>query len=186
FHEVIHPDDPRWIFERGGIEAAIQAREEGKIRFIGFSGHKDPSIHLHMLERFPWDAVLMPLNVLDAHFRSFEHRVLPEVVRLGMAPLAMKSLGGDGIIPRMTGIPVRDCLRYTLSLPVSVLISGIDSLEVLQENLAVVRDFKPMDEEEKASIRLRSAPFARDGRYEEYKTADSYDGDPGRRAHGLE
>lgn len=183
FHEVIYPDDPAWIFERGGIEAALEAQKAGKIRYIGFSGHKDPRIHLEMLKRFPWDAVLMPLNVLDAHFRSFEHQVLPEVLKNQAAPLAMKSLGGDGIIPQATGISAQDCLRYTLSLPISVLISGMDSLEVLQQNLAVVRDFRPLDAEERERILKRSAPFAQGG-LEEYKTTDAYDGDPGRRAHG--
>lgn len=184
FHEVIHPDDPDWIFERGGLEAALEAKKAGKIRYIGFSGHKDPRIHLEMIKRFPWDAVLMPLNVLDAHFRSFEQQVLPELLARQMAPLAMKSLGGDGLIPQATGLSVADCLRYTLSLPISVLISGMDSLEVLRQNLAVAQGFQPLDPEERERILKKSAPFAQ-GRFEEYKTSDAYDGDPGRRAHGL-
>src|SRR3977135_1912813 len=164
-HEVIYENDPDLIFApNGAAEALLEARQQGKVRFIGFTGHKDPSIHLKMLaHHFPFDTVQMPLNCLDATFRSFESQVLPEVNRRGMAALGMKSLGGSGELVREGAVVVTMGLRYAMSLPVAVTISGIDSLEVLHQNLEVARNFRPMSSQESRAPRDRSAPFAADG-----------------------
>ena len=187
FHEICYDNDPDWIFEAGGaFEFALKAKEQGKIRHLGFTGHKDPSIHLKMLEKpYEWATVQMPINVMDAHFRSFQHRVLPELVRRGIGPIGMKSLGGAGKIVSDAGIPVEDCLRYALSLPISTLVSGIDSLKVLQQNLKVIRDFKPLSVEEMAAIEAKTRKLAGDGRFELFKSSKVYDGNVHRKQHGF-
>jgi aryl-alcohol dehydrogenase-like predicted oxidoreductase len=184
-HEVIYYNDPDLIFAPNGVaEALDQAKREGKVRFVGFTGHKDPQIHLRMLRHgFPFDTVQMPLNAFDASFRSFEQNVLPEANRLGMAVFGMKSLGGSGEMVRKGGIKVEDGLRYAMSLPVSLTISGIDTPEVLHQNLAIARGFKPFTAEEMQAIRDRSRFEASDGRYELFKTTKKYDGDEGRKMH---
>jgi aryl-alcohol dehydrogenase-like predicted oxidoreductase len=186
-HEVVYFNDPDLIFAPGGAaEALVAARQQGKVRFIGFTGHKDPSIHLRMLSHgFPFDTVQMPLNCLDATFRSFEKQVLPEAIRLGLAPLGMKSLGGSGEMVKHGAITAEEGLRYAMSLPVATTISGMDSLEVLEQNLTVARGFKPMNEQEMAALRERVRPIAADGRYELFKTTKHYDGDVGREQHGY-
>src|SRR6201997_969313 len=145
-HEVIYENDPDLIFAlNGAAEALLEAKRQGKVRFVGFTGHKDPSIHLKMLSHnFPFDTVQMPLNCLDATFRSFEANVLPEVNRRGIAALGMKSLGGSGELVREGGVVVTTGLRYAMSLPVAVTISGIDSIEVLHQNLQVARGFQAL------------------------------------------
>ncbi|MDB5353083.1 MAG: aldo/keto reductase [Planctomycetota bacterium] len=186
-HEVVYDNDPDLHFAKGGaVEALDEAKKQGKVRFVGFTGHKHPSIHLKMLSHgYPFDSVQMPLNVFDAEYRSFEHRVLPEVNRLGMAPLGMKSLGGNGQ-PVVKGVvTAEEALRYAMSLPVATTISGVDSLEVLRQNLAVARGFSPMRAEELASLRARCAPAAADGHLELYKSTMKYDGDLGRHQHGV-
>src|SRR5207248_4390579 len=144
-----------------------------------------PDTHLKMLAHdYPFDTVQMPLNCFDASYRSFERRVLPELVKRGIAPLGMKSLGGDAQ-PVLHGVvTVEEALRYAMSLPVAVTISGIDSLEVLRQNLAVARDFKPLTGQEMQALRTRCAPAAADGHLELYKSTKRYDGDPGREQHG--
>jgi aryl-alcohol dehydrogenase-like predicted oxidoreductase len=186
-HEVVYFNDPDLIFAPGGAaEALVAAKQQGKVRFIGFTGHKDPSIHLRMLSHgFPFDTVQMPLNCLDATFRSFEKQVLPEAIRLGLAPLGMKSLGGSGEMVKHGAITAEEGLRYAMSLPVATTISGMDSLEVLEQNLTVARGFKPMNEQEMAVLRERVRPIAADGRYELFKTTKHYDGDVGREQHGY-
>lgn len=186
-HEVIYYNDPDLIFAPNGVaEALDQAKREGKVRFVGFTGHKDPQIHLRMLRhRFPFDTVQMPLNAFDASFRSFEQNVLPEANRLGMAAFGMKSLGGSGEMVRKGGIKVEDGLRYAMSLPVALTISGMDTPEVLHQNLAVARDFKPLSAQEMQAIRDRSRSEASDGRYELFKTTKKYDGDEGRKMHDF-
>src|ERR1700751_2085048 len=146
-HEVIYENDPDLIFApNGAAEALLQAKQQGKVRFLGFTGHKDPSIHLKMLSHnFPFDTVQMPLNCLDSTFRSFETKVLPEVNRRNMAALGMKSLGGSGELVREGAVVVTMGLRYAMSLPVAVTISGIDSLAVLHQNLEVARGFRPLN-----------------------------------------
>jgi aryl-alcohol dehydrogenase-like predicted oxidoreductase len=184
-HEVIHDNDPDLHFaERGVVEALEQAKREGKVRFVGFTGHKDPAIHLKMLAHdYPFDTCQFPLNCFDATFRSFEQQVLPEVIRRGIAPLGMKSMGGEGDAVRKRAVTPSEALRYAMSLPVAATISGIDSLKVLRQNLRIACDFTPMSGEEMQALRTRCAPDAADGRFELYKTSKKFDGPPGRKVH---
>ncbi|HWE53499.1 MAG TPA: aldo/keto reductase [Bryobacteraceae bacterium] len=186
-HEVIYYNDPDLIFEPGGaIEALVDAKKQGKVRFVGFTGHKDPAIHLKMLSHgFPFDTVQMPLNCFDATYRSFEQNVLPVANRQGIAPLGMKSLGGSGEMVRHGGVTPEEGLRYAMSLPVAVTISGMDAPEVLKQNLAIARGFKPMQAAEMDKLRQRCRGDASDGRYELFKTTKKYDGDEGRKTHGY-
>src|ERR1700684_1328698 len=184
-HEVIHYNDPDLIFAPGGAaEALLTAKQQGKVRFIGFTGHKDPAIHLRMLSHdFPFDTVQMPLNCLDATFRSFETQVMPEANRRGIAVLGMKSMGGSGEIISHGAATPSDALRYAMSLPVATTISGMDSLGVLAQNLAIAKGFQPMKPEELQALRERVRVFAADGRYELFKTTKKYDGEVGREQH---
>ena len=186
-HEVIYYDDPDLIFRpNGAAEALVQAKKDGKVRFVGFTGHKDPAIHLKMLSYdFPFDTVQMPLNCFDATFRSFEQRVLPELNRRGIAPLGMKSLGGSGEMTRHGAVTAADALRYAMSLPVAVTISGMESLSVLNQNLEIARNFQPMPPQEMQRLRDQVRRDAADGRYELFKTTKKYDGDVGREQHGY-
>jgi len=187
FHEIIYDNDPDWIFNRGGaIETALRAKEQGKIRFLGFTGHKDPSIHLKMLGKpYPWDTVQMPLNVMDGQFRSFQRQVLPVLAQRGIGPIGMKSLGGTGKIVSEAKVPIEDALRYVFSLPISTLISGIDSMKVLEQNLKIAREFKPMTREEFAAVDQRVLAHAGDGRFELFKTSKMFDGVVHRKQHGF-
>ena len=184
-HEVIYEDDPDLIFRPNGVaEALIEAKKQGKVRAIGFTGHKDPSIHLRMLEHdFPFDTVQMPLNCFDATFRSFEQNVLPEARRRGIAVLGMKSLGGSGEMVKKGGVTPDEGLRYAMSLPVATTISGMDSIDVLEQNLKIVAGFQPYTAEEMDALRKRSQELAADGRMELFKTTKMYDGDEGRQQH---
>jgi len=183
-HEVIYEDDPDLIFRPNGVaEALIEAKKQGKVRAIGFTGHKDPSIHLRMLEHdFPFDTVQMPLNCFDATFRSFEQNVLPEARRRGIAVLGMKSLGGGEMVKK-GGVTPDEGLRYAMSLPVATTISGMDSIDVLEQNLKIVAGFQPYTAEEMDALRKRSQELAADGRMELFKTTKMYDGDEGRQQH---
>jgi uncharacterized protein len=184
-HEVIYYNDPDLIFSPGGAaEALLAAKQQGKVRFVGFTGHKDPAIHLRMLTQdFPFDTVQMPLNCLDATFRSFETQVMPEANRRGIAVLGMKSMGGSGEIISHGAATPSDALRYAMSLPVATTISGMDSLGVLEQNLAIANGFQPMKPEEMQALRERVRVFAADGRYELFKTTKKYDGEVGREQH---
>ncbi len=184
-HEVIYENDPDLIFAPGGAaEALLQAKQQGKVRFIGFTGHKDPSIHLKMLSHdFPFDTIQMPLNCFDATFRSFETQVLPEANKRGLAVFGMKSLGGSGEMVRKGGVTPTEGLNYAMSLPVATTISGMDSMEVLAQNLAIACGFKPLSEDEMASLRERCKTFAADGRLELFKTTKKYDAAVGREQH---
>lgn len=186
-HEVIYENDPDLIFApNGAAEALAQAKKDGKARFVGFTGHKDPSIHLKMLSHnFPFDTVQMPLNCMDGSFRSFETKVLPELNRRGIAPLGMKSLGGSGEMVAKGAITAEEGLRYAMSLPVATTISGVDSLETLQQNIQIALNFEPMNHEQMEALRKRCGRYAADGRFELFKTTKKYDGDPGREQHGL-
>jgi aryl-alcohol dehydrogenase-like predicted oxidoreductase len=186
-HEVIYDNDPDLIFRpNGAAEALVQAKKDGKVRFVGFTGHKDPSIHLKMLARdFPFDTVQMPLNCFDATFRSFETHVLPELQRRGIAPLGMKSMGGSGEMVRHGAVTAADALQYAMSLPVATTISGMESMGVLQQNLGVARGFKPLDAAALQHLRDRCRADAADGRWELFKTTKKYDGDVGRMQHGF-
>ncbi|WP_375744711.1 aldo/keto reductase [Corallococcus interemptor] len=180
-HEVIRENDPDRAFAEGGaIEAMKDAQKAGKARFLGFTGHKSPDIHLKMLETakkhgFRFDTVQMPLNVMDAHFNSFEKRVLPVLVKEGIGVLAMKSMGDPFILDSKT-VTAPECLRYNLSLPVSAVITGIDSQERLQQALTAARTFKPLNEKEVQALLARTKDAAQDGAYEKYKTSHHFDG----------
>ncbi|MBA2276591.1 MAG: aldo/keto reductase [Chloroflexia bacterium] len=182
-HEVVWDDDPERIFAPGGsAEALLKAKEQGKVRYIGFTGHKHPQLHRWMLSQgFPWDAVQMPLNVLDAHYLSFEREILPLCQEQGIAVVGMKSNAG-GHLPK-TGITPTEGLRYALSLPVATVVSGMPSLDVLRANLAVAGDFTPLSDHERGGLLARSRPFAPEGEFEPFKTSHDYDGKEGRIAH---
>lgn len=181
FHEVIRPGDPDKIFAPGGSAEAMRAAQQaGKIRYIGFTGHKDPAIHLKMLHTaaahdFRLAAVQMPLNVMDAHFKSFEQQVLPELVKAGIGVLGMKSLG-FGAILRSKTVTAIECLHYALNLPTSTVITGMDSLTILEQGLEAVRTFKPMTPEAVAALLAKTAQAAADGEYERFKTSTTFDG----------
>jgi aryl-alcohol dehydrogenase-like predicted oxidoreductase len=180
-HEVIRFEDPDRIFDPEGANAAlVEARDAGKLRYIGFTGHKDPRIHLHTLEvaaehEFEFDTVQMPLNAMDAHFRSFEKQVLPELLRLGIGVLGMKSLA-NGILLKSGTVTAVECLRYALNLPTSVVITGIDSVEVLEQALDLARTFQPMETEEVEEILAKTAVAAARGEFEPFKTTSIFDG----------
>lgn len=186
-HEVIYDNDPALHFAKGGvIEALEQAKKAGKVRYVGFTGHKDPAIHLKMLSyNFPFDACQLPLNCFDANFRSFERQVLPELNKREIAVIGMKSMGGSGEPIKKGVITPQEALRYAMSLPVTTTVSGIDSLQVLRQNLAVAQGFKPMNTEQLQAVRDKFARYAADGRFELYKTSKKYDGAPGREQHGF-
>jgi len=187
FHEICYDNDPDWIFAKGGaIECALKALEQGKIRYLGFTGHKDPSIHLKMLDKpYPWATVQMPVNVMDSQFRSFQHKVLPVLNQRGIAPIGMKSLVGTGKLVVDGVVTIEEALRYVFSLPIATLVSGIDSEKVLDQNLKIVRDFKPMTAEEKAAVEKKVRDVAGDGRYELFKTSKVFDGVVHRKQHGF-
>ena len=188
FHEMVYDNDPDWVFaEDGAVHAALEAVKAGKVRHVGFTGHKDPLIHLKMLGKpFDWATVQMPLNVMDPHYRSFQKQVLPLLVERNIGVLAMKSLGGNGSIVTKAGVPVEDALKYVLSLPVSTLVSGIDSEKVLDQNLKIVREFKPLSVDERARIEATTFKVAGDGRYELFKSSKMFDGPVHRKQHGFD
>ncbi len=186
-HECVYDNDPERHFATGGVvEALTEAKNSGKVRYVGFTGHKHPAIHLKMLAyEYPFDSVQMPLNAFDAGFRSFEALVLPELHKRGIAALGMKSLGGNGLPVQRGAVTVEEALSYAMSLPVATTICGIDSPDVLRQNLAVARGFRPMSPEEMDALRQRCAPAAGDGHMELYKSTMKYDGDVGREQHGM-
>jgi aryl-alcohol dehydrogenase-like predicted oxidoreductase len=179
-HEVIRFDDPHRIFHAEGANAALlEARKAGKVRYIGFTGHKDPRIHLHTLEvakenGFSFDTVQMPLNVMDAHYRSFEKLVLPELVKRNIGVLGMKSMGNGIILKSGTVTPV-ECLHYALSLPTSVVITGCDSMEVLDQALDAVRTFHPLTVPQREALLSRTRAAAAHGEFEPFKTSSIFD-----------
>jgi aryl-alcohol dehydrogenase-like predicted oxidoreductase len=181
FHEVIRMEDPDRIFAPGGaIEAAVAARQAGKIRHIGFTGHKDPAVHLRMLETaqrhsFHFDTVQMPINVMDAHFRSFTREVMPVALRQGIGVLAMKTFGDHFILNSNTVEPI-EALHYGLTQPVSVVITGIDTPQILDQAIEAARTFKPMTDAQVASLLARTATAANEGKFELFKTTNHFDG----------
>jgi len=180
FHEIIRADDPERIFAEGGaLEAVTDAQREGKVRYIGFTGHKRPEFLLRMLKiaarhHFRFDTVQMPLNVMDAHFESFEKNVLPALVRDGTGVLGMKPMGDRFILDSGTVTPV-ECLHYAMSLPTSVVITGCDSIQVLDQALMAARTFRPMTADETRELLARTARAAAQGKYELYKTTHAFD-----------
>jgi aryl-alcohol dehydrogenase-like predicted oxidoreductase len=181
FHEVIRDTDPDRIFAKGGgMEAVLEARKQGKVRYIGFTGHKSPDIHLKMLNtgfahQFTFDAVQMPLNVMDAHFDSFEKKVLPVLVQHQIGVLGMKPMGDKLILKSKTATPV-ECLHYAMNLPTSVVITGCDSMDILHQALDAARSFQPMASTEVAALLVKTAPAAKNGEFERYKISHDFDG----------
>jgi aryl-alcohol dehydrogenase-like predicted oxidoreductase len=181
FHENIRLEDPDRFFAPGGaVEGVLEAKKAGKVRYIGFTGHKDPVVHLRMLEmaaqhNFHFDSCQMPLNLMDYHFRSFAHQVVPKLVEQGIGVLAMKSMGSGIILQSKTVTPI-ECLHYALNLPTATVITGMDSLDRVDQALEAVRTFKPMNEKEVAALAAKTREAARDGRFELFKTSDRFDG----------
>lgn len=181
FHEVIRDTDPaRILGPGGGLEAVLEAKKQGKVRYIGFTGHKNPDIHYKMLEtalahNFTFDAVQMPLNVMDAHFESFEKKVLPVLVEHGIGVLGMKPMGDAIILQSKTATAV-ECLHYAMNLPTSVVITGCDSMEILRQAFDAARSFKPMNKQEVATLLAKTATASAKGEFELYKTSHNFDG----------
>jgi aryl-alcohol dehydrogenase-like predicted oxidoreductase len=180
-HEIIRFEDPHRIFAEDGANAAlVEARRAGKLRYIGFTGHKDPRIHLYMLEvaeqhEFKFDAVQMPLNLMDAHYRSFAREVVPELVRQNIGILGMKSMANGILLKSNTVTPI-ECLHYALNLPASVVITGIDSMEILDQAVEAVRTFHPLNKEELDALVAKTSVAAVNGRFEPFKTTSIFDG----------
>jgi len=181
FHEVIRDEDPDRIFAKnGGLEAVLEAKKAGKVRYIGFTGHKSPDIHLKMLNTafahgFTFDAVQMPLNVMDAHYNSFEKKVLPVLVEHKIGVLGMKPMGDKIILKSKTATPV-ECLHYAMNLPTSVVITGCDSIDILHQALEAARSFKPMGSSEVAQLLAKTDTAAKNGEFERYKISHDFDG----------
>jgi predicted aldo/keto reductase-like oxidoreductase len=181
FHEIIRMGDPDRIFgPNGAFEAAMAAKKAGKIRYIGFTGHKDPDIHLKMLETgfahgFTFDAVQMPLNIMDAHYHSFAKKVVPVLVQHGIGVLGMKPLGSGIILKSKTVTPI-ECLHYAMNLPTSVVINGCDSMERLNQGLEAARTFHPLDKKDLAALLSKTAAAGANGEYELFKTTTNFDG----------
>jgi len=187
FHEVVYEKDPEMIFAKdgGGIEAAVEAKRQGKVRFIGFTGHKDPAIHLEMLKHdYPWDASQMPVNVLDAQFKSFQKNVLPVMRERGIGAIAMKTMA-SGYILKTGQVKPEEALRFVWSQPIDTIVSGMNSLEVLEANVRLARQYAPMPEAEQAALLARTKEVAAEGKFEPFKTTRNFDGAIGRRLHGV-
>lgn len=187
-HECVYENDPELHFADNGVVRALEdAKKQGKVRFVGFTGHKHPRIHKKMLDHgFAFDTVQMPLNAFDASFRSFEQEILPIALSKKMGVIGMKSLGGHGRPIIEGAVTIEEAMRYAMSIPgVSVTVSGIDSLEILRQNLAIADNFKPLSDAEMKVLRERVAPLAGDGRFELYKTTTHFDAKVGREQHGY-
>jgi uncharacterized protein len=190
FHEMVYDNDPDWIFEKGGIKAAIDARKQGKVRFIGFTGHKDPRIHLKALAKpHDWDAAQMPINVMDPHYRSFINEVAPVCSKKNVAVIGMKGLGGgmpQGRFLSHAGLTSDECYRFCLSQPIAVQVTGVNTMEQLKQNVALGRSFKPLSATEAGQLISRVRDVAGDGRHELFKSTKAYDGPHHRKQHGFD
>jgi aryl-alcohol dehydrogenase-like predicted oxidoreductase len=190
FHECVYDNDPDWVFEKGGIKAALDARQAGKVRFIGFTGHKDPRIHLKMLGKpHDWDTAQMPINVMDAHYRSFQNEVVPVCLNKNVGVIGMKGLAGghpEGRLVSHAGMKSDECYRFCLSLPVSVQVMGINTMAQLKQDIALARAFKPMTPEEKSELLARVKDVAGDGRHELFKSTKVFDGPHHRKQHAFD
>jgi len=186
-HEVVYDNDPDLHFAPGGaVEALTLAKQQGKVRFVGFTGHKDPAIHLKMLSHgYKFDTVQMPLNPFDYTFRSFHRTVVPEAQRQGLSVIGMKSMGGGGEAIKASAITAAEALRYAMSLPVLTTVSGMDSYDVFKQNLKIAQEFVPMRDAEMAELRTRVSGVASDGRFELYKASKIYDAAVGRMMHNF-
>jgi predicted aldo/keto reductase-like oxidoreductase len=187
FHEVNFDNDPEWIFTRGGIETAVKAREQGKVRFIGFTGHKDPRLHLDMLSRpFLWDACQMPVNVMDAQYRSFIKQVIPACRQRGVGVIGMKGLGGaNGTFLEKTDLTAGECYRFALSQDVDAQVMGVTSVTQLAENAKLVNHFVTMGSQEQENLMARVSEPAGDGRYERFKSTSDFEGPHHLKQHGF-
>jgi predicted aldo/keto reductase-like oxidoreductase len=190
FHEMVYDNDPDWVFDKGGIRAALEAQKAGKVRFIGFTGHKDPLIHLKMLGKpHPWDAAQMPINVMDAHYRSFQKEVVPVCLKNNVGVIGMKGLAGgypEGRLPAKMNLTVEECFRYCLSLPVATQVVGITTMAQLEQDLKIARNFQPMSQSERNALVARVKDEAGDGRHELFKSSKQFDGVHHRRQHGFD
>jgi aryl-alcohol dehydrogenase-like predicted oxidoreductase len=188
FHEMVYDNDPDWVFEKGGIKAALEAQKAGKVRYIGFTGHKDPGIHLKMLNKpYDWASAQMPINVCDYFFRSFQHDVVPQCLQQNTAVIGMKSLGGgmEGKIPSSGIVTARECIAFSLSQPVASLVVGLRNQKDLNQALDVGRNFQPLNREQQAAILEKVKDAAGDGRHELFKTSKNFDGPYHRKQHGF-
>jgi len=189
FHEINYDNDPEWIFTRGGIDVAIKAREQGKVRFIGFTGHKDPRLHLEMLARpFLWDACQMPINVMDASYRSFQKQVVPVCKERGIGVIGMKGLGGGSPTAKFmdkTRLSASECYRYALSQNIDSLVMGIRTMEQLEADAALAKPLVTMGSDEQEQLRDRAREWSGDGRCETFKSTADHEGPHHRRQHGF-
>jgi aryl-alcohol dehydrogenase-like predicted oxidoreductase len=202
FHEMVYDNDPDWVFDKGGFKAAMEAVKAGKVRYVGFTGHKDPLIHLKMLSKleefraknaefknYEWASAQMPINLMDAHYRSFQKHVVPECLKRGVGVLGMKGLAGGhpkGRIPDRGLATAAECRRFALSLPITSLVCGIISMKDLEQDVAVARNFKPYSMSEIAALVARVRDEATDGRHELFKSTKAYDGPHHRKQHGFD
>jgi predicted aldo/keto reductase-like oxidoreductase len=190
FHEMVYDNDPDWVFEKGGLKAALEAKKAGKVRFIGFTGHKDPRIHLKMLGKpYDWDTAQMPINVMDRFYRSFQQEVVPVCLQKKVGVIGMKGLGGgntEGRLIEKMGLTADQCFRYCLSQPVSTQVVGITTMAQLKADVAMARAFKPMAAGERDALLSRVREEASDGRHELFKSAKTYDGPHHRKQHGFD
>ena len=192
FHEINYDNDPDWVFETGGLKAALEAQKAGKVRYIGFTGHKDPRIHMRMLAKpYKWATAQMPINICDYFFRSFQREVVPDCLKRGVGVIGMKSLGGspggeNGAFPTAGLATAPECIRYSLSQPVSTQVVGLRNQRDLDQALKVGRGFEPADKDELARLRKQVAEVAGDGRHELFKSSQLFDGPHHRLQHGFD
>ena len=189
FHETNYDNDPDWVFEKGGLRFAIEAQRAGKVRYVGFTGHKDPRIHNKMLNKaYEWATSQMPINVMDAHYRSFQKETLPLCLAKDVGVIGMKTLGGGprvAKIPSSTSVTAEQCVRYALSQPVSTIVRGWLTMEQLEADLKIAQDFQPLTDREMGEIDALTYPEAGDGRHELFKSTRAYDGPVYRKMHEL-
>ena len=186
FHEMVYDSDPDWVFEKGGIKAAIEAQKAGTVRHIGFTGHKDPRIHLAMLDKpHDWASAQMPINAVDVHYRSFQKHVVPVCLKKQVGVIGMKGFGGGDGILRKAGLSAEEAYRYALSQPVASQVVGLTTMEQLKAIVALARDFKPMNEAEQKALTDRVKDVGGDGRFELFKSTQMFDGPVHRKQHGF-
>jgi predicted aldo/keto reductase-like oxidoreductase len=187
FHEINYDNDPDWIVEKGALAEALKAQQDGKVRFLGFTGHKSPHIHLKMLPVHAWATVQMPINVCDHFYRSFSQTVVPEAIKRGVGPIGMKTLGGGkGRLVEKKVCTAEEAHRFALSQPVASIVTGIDSMDVLKQNVASARNFKPLEPAELLALLAKVKPEAGDGRHEQFKSTQVFDGAYHRKQHDLD
>jgi predicted aldo/keto reductase-like oxidoreductase len=190
-HEVNWDNDPEWVVEQGGLAELLKCQKEGKVRFVGFTGHKSPLIHAKMLPVHKWDTVQMPVNVCDHFYRSFVKEICPAAAKAGIGVIGMKSLGGGaqanggGKIPGAKIASAEECIRFSLGQPISALVCGIDSMDVLKQDIKIVRNFKPLEGADLEALLARVKPQAGDGRHERFKSTIDFDGPYHRKQHGF-